>query len=1111
MSEVIDRRIAFNAGEISPWLDPRIDLDKYRMGCRTLQNMRPSMYGGALRRSGTEFMGYAENPGSAVRLVPFSVDADTAYVVEFSNLEFRVWNPTTRALLAVDSVPLVWDSPYTAAQLASLQFAQQNDVMFITHPAHPPKLLVRVAETEFAVKEMVFSWPPTLEANITTITIQPIPGALFQTRISTPPVTWLVGTAYALLTTVGYLGKYYLWVSASTGKTPDAAGNDDYWAEILMTVTGDAEPAAWVSGAYTAFTTVKGSNGKYYNWLLTHATAKDPTDAANSAYWVEVKWRLDTNVYKATEPTAWSSGVNYPTFTTVKGSNGKYYNWLQASTTGAPKDPINPANAAWWAEGAWTLLTAAGGPAAWSSSVQYNFGDRVQYSGKYYVYVSNIAGIGIDYAPGGRWDVKLNLWDQYYFSATVDSVTQRLATGNELVLRASESLFTADQVGLKWIVGHQRENLKSSIFLSSAVGTLSAELYVLGEWSATLTADNSGVGNWAVQVIIQRSYDLITWETHYPIVGGNSGVQAIVTGNEVDPVFLRIKLVSKTGTIPTQYKAEIEAGNPNHFGIVKVLSYISATEVTALVDFPLAEAKTTTRWEQPAWSPSNGYPRAVTLHDGRVYFGGTTRRPITLLGSAVDRYGDFRVAADADRAVSYTLQADEASVIEWLVSQDMLVIGTTGAEWVFGQRVGEDVAKLRRNTLFGSAPVQARAVNDSIVFLQRSRRKAREYAWSLERDGYAGNDLTMLAEHLGDASMTQLAIQRNPETVVWVTTSRGDLLSLTYERGQSVAGWARHVTDGEFESVAVVNGSGEDDHVWVVVKRTLNGAATRTIERFQPDTLRLLKDDDLEHAVYVDCALTVPIQPTVSVLVLGEWRDLPYTGEVNGYPSWGGTVNSLEVTLYGNSFEDPMPPNELFEFWSVEWQTVPPGATGATVAGFNGDGMPWAASWGDGIEVRGVSVGTGLDHLEGKQVAILANGNPHRDMTVTGGVVPMDFVTTLAVIGLPYDSLLEPTYLETMDSASVSKMGRKRLHRCAVEFWKSLGCELSADGGVTYTPINFRLADTQWAATPPLFSGILEEAVDAGTERQVSVGLRQRQALPMHIMSMGFRYEISMS
>jgi len=54
MPEIIDRRIAFNAGEISPWLDPRLDLDKYRMGCCRCENMRPTIYGGALRRAGTE-------------------------------------------------------------------------------------------------------------------------------------------------------------------------------------------------------------------------------------------------------------------------------------------------------------------------------------------------------------------------------------------------------------------------------------------------------------------------------------------------------------------------------------------------------------------------------------------------------------------------------------------------------------------------------------------------------------------------------------------------------------------------------------------------------------------------------------------------------------------------------------------------------------------------------------------------------------------------------------------------------------------------------------------------------------------------------------------------
>lgn len=106
MPEIIDRRISFNAGEISPWLDPRVDLDKYQMGCREMENMRPSVYGGAMGRAGTVYLGQALTSATAVRLIPFVVGTATHYLLEFSNLKARIWDAASQTLVAsiADSV-----------------------------------------------------------------------------------------------------------------------------------------------------------------------------------------------------------------------------------------------------------------------------------------------------------------------------------------------------------------------------------------------------------------------------------------------------------------------------------------------------------------------------------------------------------------------------------------------------------------------------------------------------------------------------------------------------------------------------------------------------------------------------------------------------------------------------------------------------------------------------------------------------------------------------------------------------------------------------------------------------------------------------------------------
>lgn len=883
MPEIIDRRVSFNAGEISPWLDPRIDLDKYHMGCIELQNMRPSIYGGAMRRPGTVYMGAAKTSSTAVRLVPFTVNSSTFYVLEFSNLLMRVWDAVTGALVGA---PLEVVTPYTTAQLAALQFSQQNDVMWIAHPSHNPRKVIRTSSTVFDLVLFEFKWPATFDENIT------------DTLISV------------------------------AGSIPSAPSN---WS---------SSAGSYAVGTIVFYTT----NSKYYTCKVAHTSSTDrkPT---NATYWQETAYSSSTS------PTVWSSATAYSVRDRVTVS-GVEYACIEANTNKTPAADANP---------------------------------------RYWCRSSMTAGLVL------------------------------LSAGQVVTLTSTADLFAAGHVGTQWTLGKRRETLKVSRTITTAtVGSVSAAIYCLGEWSCLVSATSDGAGVWETSLLVERSKDLFEWETAYPVKSSRNIVQTIVTGNEEEPCFLRVRYVSwnSVGTLPDDFMAELEVGNPVQTGIVQITAVASATSATGIVKFQIPSEDPTKIWNKPSFSSVDGFPRALSLHDGRLYFGGTASQPTTLWGSAVDAYDDFRVGAGPDRAVSYTLGSDESSAIEWLVSQDMLVMGTSSAEWVFGQRVGEDVPKLRRNTAFGSAAIQARLANDSVVYVQKSGRKLREYAYSLERDGYTATDLTMLAEHLGDAVMTQIAVQRNPETVIWVTTSRGDLLCLTYERGQNVVGWCRVVTDGLFESVAVVPGIGEEDHVWGSVKRTIGGVDKRYIERFAPDLSRAIKTGSTTAMVFSDSAL------------------------------------------------------------------IRTGAATTTI--------------------------TGLSHLEGKTVKVLGDGIPQDDKVVASGSITITSAANV-IVGLGFTSLLQPTFLETSDPGSVSKVGKKRLHRIVAEFWKSAGMTISGDGGATFEALAFEVTP-DYAATPgALFTGLKEHYATGGTERQASCVLKQESPLPLNVMSLSMRYEVEMS
>ena len=75
-----------------------------------------------------------------------------------------------------------------------------------------------------------------------------------------------------------------------------------------------------------------------------------------------------------------------------------------------------------------------------------------------------------------------------------------------------------------------------------------------------------------------------------------------------------------------------------------------------------------------------------------------------------------------------------------------------------------------------------------------------------------------------------MALSKSPIPIVWAVSSSGKLLGLTYVPEQQIGAWHQHDTDGLFESVACVS-EGNDDVTYCVVKRTINGASKRYIER----------------------------------------------------------------------------------------------------------------------------------------------------------------------------------------------------------------------------------------------------------------------------------------
>jgi hypothetical protein len=273
-------------------------------------------------------------------------------------------------------------------------------------------------------------------------------------------------------------------------------------------------------------------------------------------------------------------------------------------------------------------------------------------------------------------------------------------------------------------------------------------------------------------------------------------------------------------------------------GLCKVLAVDSASSARAVIVSGLEStvAAPPLAWslEDSVWSAANGYPRTITMHEQRLVAAGSKRYPQTIWGSRTAEYLDFTKGTADDEAYSFTIAADEVNPISYLASLRTMVVHTYGGEFSLQGGVEKPITptnvRIRPESSHGSRGVRPVTVGKESVFVQRAGRKVRAMGYRYDFDGYACPDLTVLAEHITEGGgLTELAWQQEPDLLLWAVRADGALLSCTLDRDQSVIAWALHITDGAVESIATIP-NGEREEVWLIVRRTINGATVRYIE-----------------------------------------------------------------------------------------------------------------------------------------------------------------------------------------------------------------------------------------------------------------------------------------
>lgn len=252
------------------------------------------------------------------------------------------------------------------------------------------------------------------------------------------------------------------------------------------------------------------------------------------------------------------------------------------------------------------------------------------------------------------------------------------------------------------------------------------------------------------------------------------------------------------------------------------------------------------------------YPGAVGYHSQRRVFAGTDNRPqngwMTKPGTESNLTAS--VPSQDNDAISFRIVSGENNQIRHIVSLTDLLFLTEGVEW---RMVTENSDALTPTTFdikpqsyVGCSHVRPVLTSQTVLFIQQSGTRMRELSYSWENNKYSANDISLMAPDLFDGfTIVDMAFQQSPYPVVWCVRSDGAMLALTYVPEHKVAAWHLHTTtNGAFESVCAVP-EGNEDTVYVVVRRVINGRIVRNIERLS--TRRFASPAD---CFFVDCGVS---------------------------------------------------------------------------------------------------------------------------------------------------------------------------------------------------------------------------------------------------------------
>ena len=525
------------------------------------------------------------------------------------------------------------------------------------------------------------------------------------------------------------------------------------------------------------------------------------------------------------------------------------------------------------------------------------------------------------------------------------------------------------------------------------------------------------------------------------------------------------------------------------------------------------------------------FPGAVGFYGGRIAMGSTKDEPDAFwlskapnTTSGANQYNDFTTGTAATNAVIYILSAQnlETHKILWFSGNPtFLIAGTTSG--VYRINGGANGAAITPTNILatpissiGSAAIAPIFVENQTIYVEQGGLNLRSFGYSVEKDDFTSFDKTLLAEEMTTGGIVQIAYARGRPNLVYVVRADGALLACSLLEQQEVAGWTQIDLGGGGKALSVVTETSSTgiDRVGVFVERTINGQTRRYLEYLSvdptlPNPMDYFTDEDseasdklkydkllfeeqkkfnrLDCSVYLDhtqdttltlsavsgSAITATAGSAVfSASDIGKEIKIKYlTGEETGTGEIVGYTSSTEVTLRVDE-----------TFSTVD---IPAGG--------------WYLA---------ADTVSGIHHLEGETVSVVADGGEHADVVVTNGTITLEYVARYVILGYKYKGFIRTTDLEVSVGGRSLQGRNKNMNKIRLKVRNTLGGKV----GTSFYKVNelvYRSAELSRYGLPvPLFTGLKEASNRDRSEEEKRLCIIQDKPFPMTVLAMILYFDI---